>query len=61
MWDLNYVHCLLLQVAIASDHGLPQLLHLLHISRVTQLWELVTGILWNLSSCEVSCETSITY
>ena len=42
------------KVTIAQDHGLLELIYQLRSSRSTEVRELVTGVLWNLSSCEVS-------
>lgn len=43
-----------LQKAIANAGGITQLIRVLRKAREEEIKELVTGILWNLSSCEVS-------
>ena len=43
------------KLTIAQDHGLLELIYQLRSSRSAEVRELVTGVLWNLSSCEV-CE-----
>lgn len=40
--------------AIKDAGGIPLLINLLHKSADAEVKELVTGVLWNLSSCEVS-------
>ncbi len=37
---------------IGSDHGLTEIMALLKKSRASEVRELLTGLLWNLSSCE---------
>lgn len=39
--------------AIKDAGGIPLLINLLHKSADAEVKELVTGVLWNLSSCEV--------
>lgn len=39
--------------AIKDSGGIPLLINLLHKSADAEVKELVTGVLWNLSSCEV--------
>lgn len=39
--------------AIKNSGGIPLLINLLHKSADAEVKELVTGVLWNLSSCEV--------
>lgn len=46
--------------AIKNAGGIPLLINLLRKSSDAEVKELVTGVLWNLSSCEVSlnfCKT----
>jgi hypothetical protein len=38
--------------AIKDAGGIPLLINLLHKSADAEVKELVTGVLWNLSSCE---------
>lgn len=40
--------------AIKNAGGIPYLMNLLRKSTDAEVKELVTGVLWNLSSCEVS-------
>lgn len=40
------------KMTISQDHGLHELVYQLRSSRSTEVRELVTGVLWNLSSCE---------
>lgn len=44
--------------AIKDAGGIPLLINLLHKSADAEVKELVTGVLWNLSSCEV-CKINI--
>ncbi len=37
----------------SGEHGLTEILLALRMSRVAEVRELLTGLLWNLSSCEV--------
>lgn len=41
--------------AIKNAGGIPLLMNLLKKPSDAEVKELVTGVLWNLSSCEVSC------
>jgi hypothetical protein len=40
--------------AIKNAGGIPSLINLLRKSTDAEVKELVTGVLWNLSSCEVN-------
>ncbi|XP_064385497.1 catenin delta-1-like isoform X2 [Halichondria panicea] len=40
------------KMEIAGEHGLAEILLALRMSRVAEVRELLTGLLWNLSSCE---------
>ena len=52
---------LLLQIAIKHAGGIPALFQLLAQTRDNDVKELVTGILWNLSSLAVSNTTHTRY
>ena len=45
------------KLEIAGEHGLAEILLALRMSRVAEVRELLTSLLWNLSSCEVSIIT----
>ena len=42
------------KLEIAGEHGLAEVLLALKMSRVSEVRDLLTSLLWNLSSCEVS-------
>lgn len=50
--SFNY-YFVVLQKAIANAGGITQLIRVLRKAREEEIKDLVTGILWNLSSCEV--------
>ena len=41
------------RLEIAGEHGLTEILLALRKSRVAEVRELLTSVMWNLSSCEV--------
>ncbi|UYV69414.1 PKP4, partial [Cordylochernes scorpioides] len=51
-WTLISLPKLWLQRALKNAGGIPALVHLLRKSTDNEIRELITGILWNLSSCE---------
>ena len=44
------------KMEIAGEHGLAEILLALKMSRVVEVRDLLTSLLWNLSSCEVRRE-----
>ena len=49
------------KLEIAGEHGLAEILLALKMSRVVEVRDLLTSLLWNLSSCEVSRWVSHTH